>query len=477
MKSMRKKVELPEVEPVTLHPILGIRPGVIILSGIILAILLLSFLLFVLPGLVSNTGYVRFNTNTVNTSITTDDGKYIGSSEGSLYRMEAGDYTFVFSINGVEAGRANASVTRRVFFTLFTHRADTVTFTAENTPELESAVKESFAEDVAAWSAVIDYDDTYHFPPLFSSFARNAVALGFVDVSDALLYGALHITSKTMYSDYLSALSILSESGVTYLSEDLESLNETLEEIYTATPSSHRTIKNPEVRGEYENGFFSYDSTLIEMGNDTVLSYSECNTAPVKREVGAFSISESPVTEYEYALFVEANPYWSASNREQLIEDGMADEGYLKGIVLSSSIVSSRPIRSISYYAAEAYCAWLSEEKGEDYHLASEAEWYTAALSSSGKGYSTSILHLDFDTSSPSSMMGGLWEMTDTPYIPLMRLSDYDKAIELSSLYPYDGIIVKGGSYINSSDEISIESVGVVEKNSTSPFIGFRVAK
>ena len=139
--------------------------------------------------------------------------------------------------------------------------------------------------------------------------------------------------------------------------------------------------------------------------------------------------------------------------------------------------MSSRPIRNISYYAAEAYCDWLSSISGESYHLPSEAEWYIAALSASDKPYTTSLLHFDFDTTSPSMMMGGLWEMTETPYIPLMRVSDYNEAIALSSVYPYDGIIVKGGSYINTPAEVSIESVGVVDKNSTSQFVGFRVCR
>ena len=133
MKSMRKKVELPEVELVSLRPLWGIRPGVFILAGIALAVIVISFLLFVLPGLLSDSGYIRFETNTVNTAIHTDDGKYIGSSEGSVYRLKSGDYTFVFSIDGEEAGRVDVEVPKRIFFTLFTHKTDTVSFTVENT--------------------------------------------------------------------------------------------------------------------------------------------------------------------------------------------------------------------------------------------------------------------------------------------------------------------------------------------------------
>ena len=478
MKSMRKKVELPEVEPVSLRPLWGIRPGVFILAGIALAVIVISFLLFVLPGLLSDSDYIRFETNTVNTAIHTDDGKYIGSSEGSVYRLKSGDYTFVFSIDGEEAGRVDVEVPKRIFFTLFTHKTDTVSFTVENTERIENAVKNTFAGDVVSWSRVIDYDDAYHFPPLFSSFAENAVALGFEDISSLLLYGALHITSEVMYRDYLSALSILEGSSVAYRSPVLDDLNTNLEEIYTSGSFRNLNSANPEIEGmQEEDGFFTYPGYTVEMGKASELSYPAVNESPITVSADSFSIAPRLVTEYEYALFVEGNPYWSSENKEQLIADGMVDEGYLSGIALSSSIMSSRPIRNISYYAAEAYCNWLSSISGESYHLPSEAEWYIAALSASDKPYTTSLLHFDFDTTSPSMMMGGLWEMTETPYIPLMRVSDYNEAIALSSVYPYDGIIVKGGSYINTPAEVSIESVGVVDKNSTSQFVGFRVCR
>ena len=472
---MWKKPELPEVEPVRLKAVKGIRPGVFILGVLVLALILILFALFVLPGLVSGTGYISFNTNTVNTSIKTDDGKYIGSSEGSVYRLDAGDYRFHFYIDGVEAGYVDAAVPHRIFFTLFSHRTDTVSFSAENSPEIEEAVTRTFAEGVASWSKVLDYSETYHFPPLFSDYATNAAALGFEDATDTVLYGAMHITGKEMYDDYLKALSILDEGNIQYSSSELEELNKVLSSVYGSGMERKRTMDNPAIEGTYSDGFFHYAPVTIEMGKDATLSYPESNTAPVSVEVPQFAIADRPVTEYEYALFVEAVPYWSRTNLSQLIEDGVADEGYLDGIALSSSIMSTRPIRNISYYAAEAYCSWLSEKTGMDISLPSEAEWYVAALSAEDKEYVTSLLHLDAERSAPSSMMGGVWEMTDTPYIPLMRLAGYAKALELGGLYPYDGIIVKGGSYINSPSQITIETVGVADKASTSPYIGFRI--
>ena len=74
-------------------------------------------------------------------------------------------------------------------------------------------------------------------------------------------------------------------------------------------------------------------------------------------------------------------------------------------------------------------------------------------------------------------MMGQLWEFTSTPYIPLSRISDYETAIELGKSYPYDDAVVKGGSYLNALDEITIDTVGAMPKNMCSETAGFRVVR
>ena len=69
---MSRKKQLPEVEPVKLKPFHGIRPGVYILIIWAIIILLLFFILFVLPGLVSNTSYVTFNEPVVGSGVYED---------------------------------------------------------------------------------------------------------------------------------------------------------------------------------------------------------------------------------------------------------------------------------------------------------------------------------------------------------------------------------------------------------------------
>lgn len=466
---MRKKPQLPDVEPVRLRPISGIRPGAVILAAIIAFALILAFLLFLLPGIVQKGGYVRFITNTSDTAIWAEDGSYIGSSEGSVYYLPHGTSTFHFSIYGADAGSVTVDIPHRILFTLFSHKVTDVRHDTENTEEIEKAVRTEFLSEVASWSRVIDYDDRYHFPPLFSSFAKNAVALGFGDISSEMLYGAMHITSAAMEEDFQNALDILSSSSVRYSTPGLEAIAGKRPEPLPST--SIRTVGKPERNGS----FFSYPSMAITLGWSDEESFPEANERLVDTAFGAFSIAERPVSEYEYALFTEANPYWSAANKDELIADGMVDDGYLDGITLTTRVRSTLPIRNISYHAAEAYVEWLSERDGASYMIPTEAEWTAAALSAEGKHYALTLIPVDNDPSTPSFMMGQLWEMTSTPYIPLMRLYGYDEAVRLGTLYPFDDIIIKGGSYINDPDEVTVDTVGVAGRSMTSEYMTLRI--
>ena len=466
---MRKKPELPDVEPVHLNPVFGIRPGVVILSAIIVSILLIAFLLFVLPGIVQKGGYARFVTNTSDTAIYSEDGKYIGSSEGSVYYVPHGENTFHFAVKGADAGSITVDIPHRIFFTLFSHRITDIEFNVENTEEIERAVKQSFASDVSSWSEVIDYDDIYHYPPLFQHFARNASALGFETVEDEILYGAMHITSEEMEADFLASLDILSSSSVRYITAELESI---IDKKADAIP---KDIVKPVSAPSKEGHFFRYAETELTMGNNESTAFPEANERMVNVSVPEFAIASRPVSEYDYALFVEANPYWSAGNKDNLIADGVVDEGYLDGITLSTKVRSSLPIRNISYYAAEAYTRWLSDRDGISYVIPTEAEWTVAAYSAEHKPYASSLVPIETDDSTPSFMLGQLWEMTSTPYIPLMRLYGYDKALSLGSLYPFDDIIVKGGSYINDPSSITADTVGAFSRSSTSEYVTLRV--
>ncbi len=457
--AMRKKIELPEVEPVKLEAFHGIRPGYIILSILVIAILLFFFLLFMLPGIVNGGKHVSFTSNITNVGVYMD-GKYLGSTTGSRYFISSGNHSFRYVKDGVTLYDEDIEISHPVFFTLFFHRSEEISITASNSDELENAINAEFMKNVSAWSKVTSFNDVTSLPPLFKGYAEDISALGIPLDRDIWKRAIAHISSAEMYSDYEEACSILGiekEIDASVFSEDG---NEERNYVH----SSIMPVKNGD--------FYSYGETSVEIGSYLGESYPLINEKRISVSVPAFSISSRPVSEYEYALFVSENPKWALSNKDNLIKEGLTDEYYLNGISLSTGYESIRPIRNISYYAAQAYVEWLSEKDGVSYSLPSEAEWSVAAYSAGNKKYASSLNWMDLDESAPMMMLGGVWEFTLTDYVPLMRIMGYDD-LSLDG----DDVIVKGGSYINDPSSVSADSVGMINKAASSDYVGFRIVK
>lgn len=474
---MSRKKQLPEVEPVKLKPFHGIRPGVYIIIIWALIILLLAFVLFVLPGLVSNTSYVTFNEPVVGSGVY-EDGIYLGSATDGVYKTTGGNHKYTFTYEGEEYGEVESKVKRKVFFTLFSHKPQLIVPERSYNDEVKEKVVSAFIRDVTSYSAVISAPDTFHYPPIFSAFASNSVEMSIKDVRDAWLLALSHISSSSLYEDYEVGKEILLKSGILFETEESKELEYYIEALFNGEKVIlEKSMENNILLPTKDGDFFHYEPTIVEMGYSTTLTVESAKEAPVKVEVYDFSIARNLVTEHDWALFVEENPKWSKDNLETLVEEGLVDSNYLKGITLSPYINSIRPIRNISYYAASAYVEWKSGKDGVIYHIPTEKEWYTASFSTKDKEYVTSLVYVENNPTTPTAMLGLLWEFTSTPFIPLSRITDYDKINNLGNMYGYDDVIVKGGSYVSDPSSISIDTVGITSKSTCSEFCGLRLAK
>ena len=474
---MSRKKQLPEVEPVKLKPFHGIRPGVYIIIIWALIILLLAFVLFVLPGLVSNTSYVTFNEPVVGSGVY-EDGIYLGSATDGVYKTTGGNHKYTFTYEGEEYGEVESKVKRKVFFTLFSHKPQLIVPERSYNDEVKEKVVSAFIRDVTSYSAVISAPDTFHYPPIFSAFASNSVEMSIKDVRDAWLLALSHISSSSLYEDYKVGKEILLKSGILFETEESKELEYYIEALFNGEKVIlEKSMENNILLPTKDGDFFHYEPTIVEMGYSTTLTVESAKEAPVKVEVYEFSIARNLVTEHDWALFVEENPKWSKDNLETLVEEGLVDSNYLKGITLSPYINSIRPIRNISYYAASAYVEWKSGKDGVIYHIPTEKEWYTASFSTKDKEYVTSLVYVENNPTTPTAMLGLLWEFTSTPFIPLSRITDYDKINNLGNMYGYDDVIVKGGSYVSDPSSISIDTVGITSKSTCSEFCGLRLAK
>lgn len=173
----------------------------------------------------------------------------------------------------------------------------------------------------------------------------------------------------------------------------------------------------------------------------------------------AFQISRYPVTNAQYALFMDdsgygpTQPWWDTAGRAWLARADTATPDWQSsqrrkhkdrpeywddnrfGIARSNC-----PVVGVSWYEAAAYCRWLSQQLGYEVRLPSDAEWEKAARGTDGRIYpwgnlwnsaktngavsdigETSPVGCFPDGASPYGMLdmvGNVWEWTRSVFKP-----------------------------------------------------------
>ncbi len=464
---MKKKV-LPEVDEVKLPVILGMRPGKYILILLVLAVLLVVFLLGVLPGIVKGGRYVHFESDYSSVGVIVD-GRYLGSTEGSRLFVPSGEHKVEYIKSGDIVATTDIKMDHPIFLTLLFKRTKTIKAEIPASVDIYRNALEMAYEDLPLYSEVIEYPSAYNYRPIYTDIARDAVASGVKDVSADLLLQAMFINSATMYEDYKAAKDIYKKAGISYSSEGLSRVDSVLEK-FIAEKGDFVTFQNdiPAIKPVKSEDGFTYPETTFSLGSDTIESWEGAAIYPVKVTVGEFTLSEKLVSEYDWALFIQANPYWSKDNIDTIVKEGKADEYYLAGIFPSVNVHTDKPVRNISYYAAKAYAEWMAKETGKNYRLPTEAE-LELAMDLTTETTATSLRYSDY-SDGPKSLLGGLWEMSDTAFLPLARVSGN---YELSNSTVGD-MVVKGGSYVSPAS-LAYE-VGALDRKDCSEYLGLRLA-
>jgi gamma-glutamyl hercynylcysteine S-oxide synthase len=490
---MKKKEEIVSVtvEPVHLKPIWGMQPGMYLTILYVVVFLLVVFFIGILPGILNGGKRVSFTSNVVPVSVSVD-GKLIGTAPTTVF-LTPGEHEVLYAFKDVVSESFSISVGHPVFFTWLFPRTQNVSYDIEfgDISTFRNYINRMLNQ-LPGWSSILDFSETYHYPPLLSQTATTIATIQAKQldaqsaqvVHDSYSAAFRFITSEVILHDAQEALTILKDSGTLNelilgsLQQELDAIgllySGSLEKIglspgsleFTITQDSLRSITTtlPSIIG------FSYTGNNLVVGEEVILEYPSIVRIGVEQTVSDFSISALEISEYLWALFMRENPYWAKENIEKLVADGMVDGNYLAGIYPSTTLVSNRPVKNISWYAANAFTQWLSLESGYRVLLPSEAQWEFAARSVAFRPYQTSLTVIA-DSRGPSGMLGSYWEMTRDSFIPLARYLG-DAPAQLSEV---SDIIVKGGSYLNDPNHVTIATVGVQSRTTCSETTGFRI--
>jgi formylglycine-generating enzyme required for sulfatase activity len=222
--------------------------------------------------------------------------------------------------------------------------------------------------------------------------------------------------------------------------------------------------------------------------------------------VTAFLASETEVSNRQYARFLSENPEWRKQNAVALAQQGRVDAAYLSGWTDQgySAGEDELPVTAVSYFAAQAFCRWLSGRlpaslAGYEARLPNEAEWEWAARGGLvGSPYPQGAKPLSevfFEpgiagprstgASAPNGYglrdtSGNVWEWCSDWYSPVAYLfSSRDPArnsADRSAEIPVGAEkAVRGGSWANEKELVKLYTRASQPPSWCTPYLGFRV--
>ncbi len=232
-------------------------------------------------------------------------------------------------------------------------------------------------------------------------------------------------------------------------------------------------------------------------------------------ELPAFWIAKTPVTNAQWRYFIEAGGYrqrryWSRAGwrwlrcgwepkldytTPQIIAIFVLGPLFdpLVGLLLRRQAFcqphpeswddpnwngANQPVTGISFYEAEAYCRWLSEQTGHPFRLPSEAEWEKAARGVDGRRYpwgetwetgrcNSREERIDKPTPVGSfprgagpydtlDMAGNVWEWCATPWRSVYAWGKPDLGDRLLNILVWwlNARVLRGGSCYNSREHV-----------------------
>ncbi|MDR0878358.1 MAG: SUMF1/EgtB/PvdO family nonheme iron enzyme [Treponema sp.] len=493
---------LPE-DKVRLKPFLGMRPGVYLTIIYGLIILIILFFLLIFPGLTHPGSMIVLKTEPEGAALRVD-GTYRGTSPGKIF-VSRGTHTLELSLPGFTPITLEKEIPGRLFASVI-FPLNYPLNAALAAPDPAEVLARS-AADFAAWSFAGEPTVSYQIPLSLSEGAYRtgpALVKESEDVEDILHAAARFAVTRAALRDLVRAKTLIDNGGlspspftlfqsaediIAYLSKEngmaaalAAVLPAESSSLITASPwyTKQAAAENAEKLAASAAGRLTVHGVPF-----TGLPGGILAEGPFSIPVGDFWIADAETDAAAFAAFLDANPEWQPEFLPELLKNGLVDEDYLADYSAPSNIsniggVSERNsngnsegisngnsfgISAVSWYAAAAFCSWLSNFlppalSGWEVRLPAEAEWEYAAKSQ----MSAAALSL-------AGLPGENWEWCADPYAPLNLLS---VSAEAAAAVGSPERSVRGSSRINSSSRAGIEARGSLPPESCSEFVSFR---
>ncbi|MDR1352253.1 MAG: SUMF1/EgtB/PvdO family nonheme iron enzyme [Treponema sp.] len=475
-------------DEVKLKPVFGIRPGVYLAYIYSLAIFLVLFFILVYPGLARPGSRASFDSEPRGAAVRID-GVYLATTPDTVF-IPRGTRSVEIVLPGFSPYKTEYTFPAQVFASRFSPPRVSIRGELAADDPLEAlrigareAAEWSFAgEPGAVWQAPLSLSEAaYRAGPasadpaahaeteniLASSLRYTVTRAGLRDLIRAEFLaenGGLSPSPITLVRSAREALAFLSDNpgSAAWLAALLpEPASSALRQSawYRETLAAAAEIAES---GESGGGGFGPGGEIAGIAFLDVRGgeFAAGGIFPRRLAVGDFRIARSELGRASWEAFVREAPEWGESGGEDSYEGD-----YTGGPRESAG--------NISYYAAAAYCEWLSgrlppEMAGWEARLPTEAEWEYAARLANGAGASGQ--EGGSRTPLPLDMIGGLWEWCADAYAPLDFFPE--KAEYLREDAPERS--VRGGAWINSADQAGAATRASLPPDTRSPFVGFR---
>jgi hypothetical protein len=403
-----------EDDAVRLKPILGIKPGHYLAFLYLVIILVILFFLILFPGLYRPGSLVIVESEPEGAAFRVD-GVYMDTSPCEVF-VSRGDHRFEAVLPGFDSWEHEMEIPGRLLFSLFFPRR--IEVTAElSSPDPFDAFAETAAayaawtfggEPTLSWQIPLSLSEgAYRTGPAFAAAAASSDSS-----AEGILHAAARFTvTRAGFRDLIRARCLIDNGGISSSPVSLSRSAENVLDYLSENPEALSVFAAllPEKHAEFFEDYTlppPEESPSGAKEDPPALRLGGFNFYPVPGK--GFSIADMPAGTDSWEAFTAANPRWGEGGRDALVIEELVSDEYL----FREESFSFPWQTAVSWYAAEAFCRWLSIEAGDRLPSGWEIRLPKAAE------YEASGAEFE------------IWEWCTDPYAPLSRLSAPARAIE-----------------------------------------------